>query len=183
MNQWYSLMKFKINNQERTFSFPTRWLVHWHLQTIQFLWDRQRWLLILAILHFVNTYGHMIQYGFRVWFSDFSQKSAPPYLKLFLSCPFYALIAGQFGNQYILFLALTIVPQYLKRVLGFNLKTSAAIAALPHVSRLVFGFIFGSVNDFLLQRGVPKKYCRKGFTIFCKYHLDHFCYHFHIHED
>ncbi|XP_044759501.1 sialin-like [Coccinella septempunctata] len=94
------------------------------------------------------------------------KKKNPPYCKMFLSCPFYALIAGQFGNQYILFLALTIVPQYLKRVLGFNLKESAGIAALPQLSRLISGFIFGALNDFLIQRGVPKKYCRKGFTLF-----------------
>lgn len=94
------------------------------------------------------------------------KKKNPPYLKIFLSCPFYALVAGQFGNQYILFLTLTIVPQYLKRVLGFNLKASAGIAALPHLSRLIFGFFFGGINDFLIGKGVPKSYCRKGFTLF-----------------
>ncbi|KAL3273982.1 hypothetical protein HHI36_015401 [Cryptolaemus montrouzieri] len=94
------------------------------------------------------------------------RKKTPPYGRMFLSCPFYALIAAQFGNQYILFVTLTTVPQYLKRRLSFNLKASAGIAALPQLSRLIFGFIFGEVNDVLIKKGVPKKWCRKGFTIF-----------------
>ncbi|KAL3273990.1 hypothetical protein HHI36_015408 [Cryptolaemus montrouzieri] len=94
------------------------------------------------------------------------RKKTPPYGRMFLSCPFYALIAAQFGNQYILFVTLTTVPQYLKRRLSFNLKASAGIAALPQLSRLIFGFIFGEVNDVLIKKGVPKKWCRKDSLYF-----------------
>ncbi|KAK9888042.1 hypothetical protein WA026_000319 [Henosepilachna vigintioctopunctata] len=90
----------------------------------------------------------------------------PPYLKMLVSRPFWAVIVAQFGNQYNLFLALTTAPQYLKRRLKFNLKASAGIAALPHVARLLFGFTYGFINDLLLKKGVPKATCRRVFTIF-----------------
>ncbi|XP_045478555.1 sialin-like isoform X1 [Harmonia axyridis] len=93
------------------------------------------------------------------------EKVTPPYLAMFSSVPFIALIIAQFGNLYGLTMSLTATPQFLKRVLNFNLKGSAFIAALPQLSRLICGFFFGYVNDALLRRGVPKKTCRKGFTL------------------
>ncbi|KAK9888045.1 hypothetical protein WA026_000321 [Henosepilachna vigintioctopunctata] len=93
------------------------------------------------------------------------ERVAPPYIAMFTSVPFLALIIAQFGNLYGLFMSLTASPQFLKRVLNFDLKKSAFIAALPQMTRLICGFVFGYINDLLLKRGVPKKWCRKGFTL------------------
>lgn len=117
----------------------------------------------MRLFHFArNHHLDLLQVDFQV---------TPPYVAMFSSVPFIALIIAQFGNLYGLTMSLTATPQFLKRVLNFNLKGSAFIAALPQLSRLVCGFFFGYINDSLLRKGVPKQTCRKGFTILCKYLL------------
>lgn len=93
------------------------------------------------------------------------EKRVAPYAKIFMSIPFWAAVVAQFGNQFGLFMQITVVAQFMKRAMGFNLKDSAGIAAIPPGARLVSGFAFGAMNDFLLNRGVKKAYARKGFTI------------------
>ncbi|RZC43007.1 MFS 1 and/or Sugar tr domain containing protein [Asbolus verrucosus] len=58
-------------------------------------------------------------------------KAVPPYLKIFLSIPFWALVICQFGNLWGLNLILTYAPKFMKETLGFNIKKSGFLAALP----------------------------------------------------
>lgn len=89
---------------------------------------------------------------------------------MFKNIPFWALVVAHFGNLWGLYLLLTNGPMYMKEVLGFNLKSSGGLSALPHLARLIFGILFGSTGDFLKKRGyLSTVMLRKTFTIFCMF--------------
>ena len=65
---------------------------------------------------------------------------------------------------------MTAGPNFLSTVLGFNLGHTGILAALPYLARLIFGFIFGLIGDFIRQRKILSTIMvRKGFILFCKY--------------
>lgn len=75
-----------------------------------------------------------------------------------------------YGNLWGLFLLLNNGPMYMKEVLGFNLTSSGALAALPYLARLTFGLIFGIVGDFIKKREYMSViFIRKFFCLFCKF--------------
>lgn len=58
---------------------------------------------------------------------------------------------------------------YLKEALGFDIKSSGALAALPYLARLTIGFIFGTIGDYIKKKEkMSVTLIRKFFTIFCK---------------
>ncbi|XP_044253590.1 sialin-like [Tribolium madens] len=94
-------------------------------------------------------------------------KGLPPYKNIFLSIPFWALIVLHFGNLWGLYFLMTAGPKFLSSVLGFNLGHTGILAALPYLARLIFGFIFGFIGDFIRQRKVlSTTVVRKGFILF-----------------
>lgn len=65
---------------------------------------------------------------------------------------------------------------YMKEVLGFNITSSGALAALPYLARLTFGMAFGSVGDLIKKKELMSITCmRKFFTIFCNFLLQLKC--------
>lgn len=57
---------------------------------------------------------------------------------------------------------------YMKEVHQFDIKKSGFVAALPHLARLIFGMIFGSIGDVIKKREwMSITLIRKVFTIFC----------------
>ncbi|KAJ8959661.1 hypothetical protein NQ318_021849, partial [Aromia moschata] len=95
------------------------------------------------------------------------RKGMPPYRQIFCSCPFWILTIAHFGNLWGLYFQIQGVPKYLSEVVGFDLKRSGGLGALPHLMRLFFGMGFGAIADFLKQKGiVSNKFIRKFFTIF-----------------
>lgn len=64
---------------------------------------------------------------------------------------------------------MTAGPNFLSTVLGFNLGHTGILAALPYLARLVFGFIFGLIGDFIRSKKLlSTNLVRKGFILFCK---------------
>jgi ACS family sodium-dependent inorganic phosphate cotransporter len=91
----------------------------------------------------------------------------PPYKDIFLSVRFWALILLHFGNLWGLYFLMTAGPNFLSTVLGFNLGHTGILAALPYLARLIFGFIFGLIGDFIRKRNiVSTTVVRKGFILF-----------------
>jgi ACS family sodium-dependent inorganic phosphate cotransporter len=94
-------------------------------------------------------------------------KGLPPYKDIFLSVRFWALILLHFGNLWGLYFLMTAGPNFLSTVLGFNLGHTGILAALPYLARLIFGFIFGLIGDFIRKRNiVSTTVVRKGFILF-----------------
>ncbi|XP_017779299.1 PREDICTED: sialin-like [Nicrophorus vespilloides] len=95
------------------------------------------------------------------------KKAIPPYKAMFMSFPFWALVFLQFGNLWGLYLLLTIGPKFISEILGFDIRKSGFLSALPHLTRLVSGFIFGAIGDYIRKRGkLSVTFVRKFFVLF-----------------
>ncbi|XP_045476445.1 sialin-like isoform X2 [Harmonia axyridis] len=94
-------------------------------------------------------------------------QSKPPILKILTSIPFISSVIGQFGVLWGLYLVLTVVPKFMAEVLQFDLKKVGFLTSTPSMSRMVLGFFFGGIGDFLIRKELVKKvYVRKGFITF-----------------
>ncbi|XP_064213438.1 putative inorganic phosphate cotransporter isoform X2 [Tribolium castaneum] len=96
------------------------------------------------------------------------KKGFPPYHKM-LCCnfPFWALAIAQLGNLWGLNLIITYAPKFMAETLGFNIKASAGLAALPYIGRLIGSNIFGIIGDFMRKKDIMSvTKIRKFFIIF-----------------
>lgn len=99
----------------------------------------------------------------------FLLQTIPPYGRMMLSVPFLALIVLHFGSLWGLFFLLTAAPEFMKKVLGFNLTDAGFLASLPHLARFLTGFGFGYIGDILRRRQwMTPTAIRKVFCLFCK---------------
>ncbi|KAL1518097.1 hypothetical protein ABEB36_001772 [Hypothenemus hampei] len=95
-----------------------------------------------------------------------SPKKIPPYKSICSSLPVWALCVAQFGNLWGLFFLMTAGPKFMSTVLNFDIGHTGFLAALPYLTRMIAGFIFGSIGDFLLQKNIMSKTSlRKYFII------------------
>lgn len=59
-------------------------------------------------------------------------------------------------------------PMYMKEALGFDIKNSGALAALPYLGRLIMGMMFGSIGDVIKKKELLSvHFVRKFFCLFC----------------
>ncbi|CAH2010250.1 unnamed protein product [Acanthoscelides obtectus] len=94
------------------------------------------------------------------------KRATPPYKKMFTSMPFWILNILHFGNLWGLYLQITNAPKYIAEVVGFNLRDSGGLAAMPHLTRMFMGLAYGNIGDFCKKKGLPTKFIRKFFVIF-----------------
>ncbi|KAL1497206.1 hypothetical protein ABEB36_008203 [Hypothenemus hampei] len=94
-------------------------------------------------------------------------KVVPPYLKMFTSLPFWSLCILHFGNLWGLYLQITGVPKFMVEVIGFNIKASGGLAALPHLLRMFFGMGYGYLGDVIKTKTkLSATLTRKSFVVF-----------------
>lgn len=92
-----------------------------------------------------------------------------PYLKLLTSIPFWALLILHYGNLWGLYFLITGAPKFMNEVLGFDIGKAGLLASMPYLLRMLFGFGFGSIGDYIRKKGwLSVTAIRKVFTIFCK---------------
>lgn len=92
----------------------------------------------------------------------------PPYCKILKNIPFWALLILHYGNMWGLNLLMTNGPMYLKEALGFDIKNSGFLSALPYLGRLVFGIGFGTIGDIIKKKELLSvHFVRKFFCLFC----------------
>lgn len=97
------------------------------------------------------------------------KKAVPPYGKMLLSVPYWALIILHYGSLWGLFFLLTTAPEFMNKVLKFDFKDSGFMGSLPHLARFLAGFGFGYIGDVLRQRQwMSPTAIRKVFCLFCK---------------
>lgn len=88
-----------------------------------------------------------------------------------MSVPFWAFVVLHYGNLWGLYFLLTAGPKFVAQVLGFDISKVGLIAGLPYISRMLMGFVFGSIGDILRKRKtLSVTTVRKSFIVFCKYH-------------
>lgn len=95
---------------------------------------------------------------------------------MLLSVPYWALIILHYGSLWGLFFLLTTAPEFMNKVLKFDLTNSGVLASLPHLARFLAGFGFGYIGDVLrLRQWMSPTAIRKVFTIFCKCSFNSIC--------
>ncbi|XP_063709262.1 sialin-like [Culicoides brevitarsis] len=96
-----------------------------------------------------------------------NKKAWMPVKHVLTSIPFWALIILHFGNNWGLYFLLTAAPKFMSEVLGFKLSKAGYLAALPYLARLLSGFVFGSVGDYVRSKKIMSVTAnRKFFVIF-----------------
>lgn len=92
---------------------------------------------------------------------DYLEKEVPkrakfkvPWKAIMKSGPNYALIAGQFGHDYLFFTVLTDLPKYMKDILKLNIKQNAVFTALPFLFIWISSILSAYFADFLTNRGI-----------------------------
>ncbi|CAH0564462.1 unnamed protein product [Brassicogethes aeneus] len=94
-------------------------------------------------------------------------KLVAPYLKIFTSLPFYALLFSQFCNLYGLFVNIVSVPKFFRDYLNQDIRRSGFLSALPPLTRMFAGLGFGAVGDYIEKhRENSSTAVRKSFCIF-----------------
>lgn len=77
------------------------------------------------------------------------------------------MIILHFGNLWGLYFIMTVGPQFVSSVLGFELATIGIISALPYLARLFMATIFGTIGDCILSRKLMTTTAiRKFFCLF-----------------
>lgn len=99
-------------------------------------------------------------------------KQFPPIFSVLSSIPFLALMVLHYGSLWGLYFLQTAAPMFMTEALNFNLSKAGYLSALPHLARLLAGFGFGAIGDFMRKRNfLQVTATRKWFCIFCKYLL------------
>lgn len=97
-----------------------------------------------------------------------NKKSWPPVLKLVTSVPFWSLLILHYGNLWGLYFLITAAPKYMNEILHFNLTKAGILSSLPYLARMIAGFIFGSIGDYIRAKNLLSVTAiRKVFIIFC----------------
>lgn len=77
-----------------------------------------------------------------------------PWKAILTSPPNYALIAGQFGHDYLFFTILTDLPKYMKDILKLNIKQNAVYTAIPFFFIWISSIISAYCADFITNKGI-----------------------------
>jgi MFS transporter, ACS family, solute carrier family 17 (sodium-dependent inorganic phosphate cotransporter), other len=98
------------------------------------------------------------------------QKQLPPVTSILTSIPFCALMILHYGSLWGLYFLMNAAPMFMTQALNFNLAKAGFLSALPPLARLISGFIFGSIGDYLRRRNLfAVTTIRKSFCLFCKF--------------
>lgn len=89
-----------------------------------------------------------------------------PWLAL-ASCPtVWGCVIGQTTHNWGFYLLLTWLPQYMSQMLGFDVESAGVLSFLPYMMCFLGGNIGGMVCDWLIARGYPVVWVRRGaFTL------------------
>lgn len=97
------------------------------------------------------------------------EKRLTPFASILTSIPFLALLILHYGSLWGLYFLMTAAPKFMYEALNFNLSKAGVLSALPYLARLLAGFGFGAIGDFIRSRNLMKvTTVRKSFCVFCK---------------
>ncbi|XP_057670785.1 sialin-like [Diorhabda carinulata] len=89
-----------------------------------------------------------------------------PYKDILKNIPFWILCILHFGNLWGLYLQLQSVPKFMAEVIGFDLRDSGIVGAIPSLTRFFFSVTYGVVGDYLDKNTqLSTKVLRKSFVV------------------
>lgn len=97
-------------------------------------------------------------------------RDLPPMLSMITSLPLMALLVLHYGNVWGLYFLQTGAPKFLTEALKFNLSSAGFLSAMPLLGRLLAGFGFGILGDFIKSKSCMKTTTiRKSFCLICEW--------------
>uniref|UniRef100_A0A1B6MMF0 Major facilitator superfamily (MFS) profile domain-containing protein n=1 Tax=Graphocephala atropunctata TaxID=36148 RepID=A0A1B6MMF0_9HEMI len=88
-----------------------------------------------------------------------------PYCKIATSVRVWAMTVGNLGNDWVFYIIVTLLPQYLSYVLHFDVKANGLINSLPYIAMVSVSLSTSKLAEFIVKRGYMSK------TIQCKVYL------------
>lgn len=82
------------------------------------------------------------------------------YLAFFRSPGAIAIFVAHFSNNWSLYLMLTALPNYLKGMLGFNLKAAGALSIAPYLGMVAMSWTGGFLADWMTGRVTSRRVAR-----------------------
>jgi len=83
-----------------------------------------------------------------------TQKQSTPWLAIFTSMPFWAVLWAQVANTWGVYLMMNELPTYMDTVLFFDLKSNSLLNALPYLVKWIISVGSSVVADHLLRRNM-----------------------------
>lgn len=77
-----------------------------------------------------------------------------PWRAMFTSVPLLALIIGQIGHQWGLFIVINDLPKYMNDVLRFSIKKNGLYTSIPYLLLWFVGICTGFLSDYLISRKI-----------------------------
>lgn len=81
-------------------------------------------------------------------------KLAVPWLSIFTSIRFWAIMVAHIGQNWGFYVLLTELPTYMKTVLHFDLKSNSLLSALPYLVMWILSNVFSVIADALRKKKV-----------------------------
>lgn len=97
-----------------------------------------------------------------VWGKVVEEPGAVPWLSIFKSMPFWAILAAHMGQNYGYETLLTQLPSFMKQILHVNIKDNGWQSALPYLCMWIFSNMCSVCADWLIwKRGMTATFTRK----------------------
>lgn len=80
----------------------------------------------------------------------------------------WAIVIGQIAHAWMFFTLNTDLPNFLKNVQGYDIKSNGVLSAMPFLGMWVFSIISGKVADILVAKGIRVVTVRRGSTVIGK---------------
>ncbi|KAJ8946315.1 hypothetical protein NQ318_004204 [Aromia moschata] len=93
-----------------------------------------------------------------------TQTAKTPWKAIFTSLPVWATIVGAFGQNWGYSTLLTEIPNYMNKVMKFDMQSNSLLSAAPYLALFIFSFVFGQISDYMINNGYGSRgACRKLF--------------------
>lgn len=80
-----------------------------------------------------------------------TQTVATPWKPIFTSLPAWAIIVGNFGQNWGYSTLLTEMPNYMNKVMKFDMESNSLLSAAPYLALFIFSFVFGQLSDYMIN--------------------------------
>ncbi|RZB39599.1 inorganic phosphate cotransporter [Asbolus verrucosus] len=81
------------------------------------------------------------------------KKTLPtPWLSIFTSMPFIAILVTHCGQNWGFWTLLTEIPSYMEKIMKYDIKDNSLLSALPYFILWILSFFFSPLADFLIVR-------------------------------
>uniref|UniRef100_A0A8C9WSV0 Sialin n=1 Tax=Scleropages formosus TaxID=113540 RepID=A0A8C9WSV0_SCLFO len=89
-----------------------------------------------------------------------------PWCSMFTSLPVWAIVVAHFSYNWTFYTLLTLLPTYMRTILGFSIQQNGMLSALPYLGSWFLALLGGQLADCLRERGLfSTVVVRKTFSV------------------